>query len=222
MGPCKMPRMNGYRTVGISSAGEAPCLGVLLDRQLYLLFLLRARHGGRGGGHGDRSAGRGLRRGGHRRGRRGTERGADAGPGAAPGPGDRRGRAAQRAGRGVHGLLGRDGMPPGRAARARPGRGAPLRRPGGGRRGRHRRPGRTTGSPSRWPAAGRCRARRLLVATGLADELPELPGLRERWGRDVVHCPYCHGWEVRDRAIGVLASGPRVGAPGAAVGGVPL
>src|SRR5690606_29176164 len=31
---------------------------------------------------------------------------------------------------------------------------------------------------------------------------------RERWGRDVVHCPYCHGWEVRDRAIGVLASGP--------------
>ena len=58
--------------------------------------------------------------------------------------------------------------------------------------------------------AGGCvvRARRLLVATGLADELPELPGLRERRGRDVVHCPYCHGWQVRDRAIGVLASGP--------------
>lgn len=51
-------------------------------------------------------------------------------------------------------------------------------------------------------------ARRLLVATGLADELPDIPGLRVRWGRDVVHCPYCHGWEVRDRAIGVLASGP--------------
>ena len=51
-------------------------------------------------------------------------------------------------------------------------------------------------------------ARRLLVATGLADELPEIAGLRERWGRDVVHCPYCHGWEVRDQAIGVLASGP--------------
>jgi len=52
------------------------------------------------------------------------------------------------------------------------------------------------------------RARRLLVATGLVDELPDLPGLRDRWGRDVLHCPYCHGWEVRDRAIGVLATGP--------------
>jgi thioredoxin reductase len=52
------------------------------------------------------------------------------------------------------------------------------------------------------------RARRLLVTTGLADELPDVTGLAGRWGRDVVHCPYCHGWEVRDQAIGVLASGP--------------
>ncbi len=52
------------------------------------------------------------------------------------------------------------------------------------------------------------RARRLLVTSGLVDELPDLPGLRERWGRDAVHCPYCHGWEVRDQTIGVLASGP--------------
>ncbi|WP_309115612.1 NAD(P)/FAD-dependent oxidoreductase [Saccharothrix sp.] len=51
-------------------------------------------------------------------------------------------------------------------------------------------------------------ARRLLVASGLVDELPAVEGLRDRWGHDVVHCPYCHGWEVRDRAIGVLASGP--------------
>ena len=51
-------------------------------------------------------------------------------------------------------------------------------------------------------------ARRLLVTTGLVDELPDVPGVRERWGRDVLHCPYCHGWEVRDQAIGVLASGP--------------
>ncbi len=51
------------------------------------------------------------------------------------------------------------------------------------------------------------RARRLLVTTGLVDELPEVPGLRERWGRDVLHCPYCHGWEVRDQAIGVLGTG---------------
>jgi len=52
------------------------------------------------------------------------------------------------------------------------------------------------------------RARRLLVTTGLVDEVPDIPGLRERWGRDVVHCPYCHGWEIRDQAIGVLATGP--------------
>ena len=51
-------------------------------------------------------------------------------------------------------------------------------------------------------------ARRLLVTTGLVDELPDVPGVRERWGRDVLHCPYCHGWEVRDQAVGVLASGP--------------
>ncbi len=50
-------------------------------------------------------------------------------------------------------------------------------------------------------------ARRLLVATGLSDELPDIPGVRERWGRDVIHCPYCHGWEVRDRAIGILGTG---------------
>ncbi|RKS77608.1 thioredoxin reductase (NADPH) [Motilibacter peucedani] len=52
------------------------------------------------------------------------------------------------------------------------------------------------------------RARRLLVATGLVDRLPDVPGLQERWGRDVLHCPYCHGWEVRDQRIGILATGP--------------
>ncbi|MFC6085639.1 NAD(P)/FAD-dependent oxidoreductase [Sphaerisporangium aureirubrum] len=51
-------------------------------------------------------------------------------------------------------------------------------------------------------------ARRLLVATGLVDELPGISGLAERWGRDVLHCPYCHGWEVRDQAIGVVGTGP--------------
>jgi thioredoxin reductase (NADPH) len=52
-------------------------------------------------------------------------------------------------------------------------------------------------------------ARRLLVTTGLVDELPDIPGVAARWGRDVLHCPYCHGWETRDRAIGVLATGPQ-------------
>ncbi|MBM9478049.1 NAD(P)/FAD-dependent oxidoreductase [Nakamurella flavida] len=51
-------------------------------------------------------------------------------------------------------------------------------------------------------------ARRLLVTSGLVDELADVPGLRELWGSDVVHCPFCHGWEVRDTAIGVLATGP--------------
>jgi thioredoxin reductase len=49
-------------------------------------------------------------------------------------------------------------------------------------------------------------ARRLLVTTGLTDELPEIPGIHERWGRDVVHCPYCHGWELRDQPIAVLST----------------
>ncbi|WP_405892890.1 NAD(P)/FAD-dependent oxidoreductase [Streptomyces sp. NBC_00104] len=52
------------------------------------------------------------------------------------------------------------------------------------------------------------RARRLVVATGLRDELPAVPGIAERFGRDVLHCPYCHGWEVRDEPFGVLATTP--------------
>jgi thioredoxin reductase len=51
-------------------------------------------------------------------------------------------------------------------------------------------------------------ARRLIVTTGLVDEMPPVPGVAERFGRDVLHCPYCHGWEVRDQTFGVLASTP--------------
>ena len=54
----------------------------------------------------------------------------------------------------------------------------------------------------------RLSARRLLVATGLRDELPDIPGLRGRWARDVLHCAYCHGHEVRDRQLGVLGGSP--------------
>ncbi|MCT2590427.1 NAD(P)/FAD-dependent oxidoreductase [Streptomyces sp. N2-109] len=50
--------------------------------------------------------------------------------------------------------------------------------------------------------------KRLLVTTGLVDELPKVPGLAELWGTDILHCPYCHGWEVRDQAIGILGTGP--------------
>ena len=118
------------------------------------------------------------------------------------------GRAAQRPGRGRARAAG-----PRRHA-ARPscwsaaGRRSAATAAGRARRGRRGRPRRRRVRRDAWPTAGRSGARRLLVTTGLVDELPDVPGLRERWGRDVLHCPYCHGWEVRDRAIGVLASGP--------------
>lgn len=51
-------------------------------------------------------------------------------------------------------------------------------------------------------------ARRLLVTTGLRDLVPDIPGVAERWGRDLLHCPYCHGHEVRGQALGVLGGTP--------------
>jgi thioredoxin reductase len=48
----------------------------------------------------------------------------------------------------------------------------------------------------------------LLLASGITDILPDLPGVAERWGRSVIHCPYCHGYEFADRNLGVLASSP--------------
>ncbi|WP_326700047.1 NAD(P)/FAD-dependent oxidoreductase [Streptomyces sp. NBC_01754] len=108
----------------------------------------------------------------------------------------------------AHNYLGREGVPPlellatGRAEAA--GYGAEIvegevvaaeRLPGGGFR-----VVREDGSA--------VEARRLLVTTGLVDELPPVPGVAERWGRDVLHCPYCHGWEVRNRPVGILAAGP--------------
>ena len=109
---------------------------------------------------------------------------------------------------GVHGLLAHDGIPP--AELLERGR-AEV-----GRYGGHLIAAevitatRTTEGFTVALADGRSvQARRLLVATGLVDELPDLTGLGGRWGRDVLHCPYCHGWEVRDQPIGVLATGPR-------------
>ncbi|MEQ5836123.1 NAD(P)/FAD-dependent oxidoreductase [Marinobacter sp. NFXS9] len=49
-------------------------------------------------------------------------------------------------------------------------------------------------------------ARKLILATGLKDELPDIPGIEERWGQTVIHCPYCHGFELRNRPLGVLAT----------------
>lgn len=53
-------------------------------------------------------------------------------------------------------------------------------------------------------------AKRLVLATGVVDELPAIEGLAERWGRGVFHCPYCHGYELDKGRIGVLAIGPMV------------
>ncbi|MBD3940353.1 FAD-dependent oxidoreductase [Microbacterium sp. NEAU-LLC] len=49
-------------------------------------------------------------------------------------------------------------------------------------------------------------ARAVVITTGIRDELPDVPGLREEWGRTVLHCPYCHGWEVAGRRLAVLAT----------------
>lgn len=49
--------------------------------------------------------------------------------------------------------------------------------------------------------------KRLVLATGVQDRLPDVPGLRERWGRSVHHCPYCDGYELEQDALGVLAVG---------------
>lgn len=109
--------------------------------------------------------------------------------------------------RGVHGLLGREGMSPAELLE----RGRDEVRQYGGQvvSGEVTNAVRAGAEFSVALADGKpVRARRLLVTTGLVDELPAVPGLRERWGHDVLHCPYCHGWEVRDQAIGVLASGP--------------
>ena len=117
--------------------------------------------------------------------------------------GDPRNRPAEA----VHGLLGHDGIPP--AELLERGRDEVSRYGGRVISGEITKAKRNGDRFVVDLADGRSfRARRLLVTTGLVDELPDVPGVRERWGRDVVHCPYCHGWEVRDRAIGVLGSGP--------------
>lgn len=107
----------------------------------------------------------------------------------------------------VHGVLGLDGTPPRELLRR--GR-SDVRRYGGhvvdGDARAVRRDG--DGFVVELADGRACRARCVLVTTGLVDELPDVAGLAERWGRDVVHCPYCHGWEVRDAAVGVLATGP--------------
>jgi thioredoxin reductase len=114
---------------------------------------------------------------------------------------------------GVHGLLGHDGVRP--ADLLKTGRDE-VRRYGGqvidaAVTSATPIPHSPDGDPRFAVTLADCRtlhARRLLIATGARDILPDLPGLAPHWGHAVVHCPYCHGWEVRDQPIGVLAVGP--------------
>jgi thioredoxin reductase len=110
--------------------------------------------------------------------------------------------------RGVHGFLSRDGISPGELLAI--GRGEAEQY------GVAIVPGRvvaTSGNVAQGFEATlddgtKLRGRLLLITTGLVDELPDIPGLRERWGKDVLHCPFCHGWEVQDQAIGIVGNGP--------------
>ncbi|RPE09292.1 NAD(P)/FAD-dependent oxidoreductase [Chitinophaga lutea] len=52
------------------------------------------------------------------------------------------------------------------------------------------------------------RAQRVILATGVKDDLPDIPGLAALWGSKLVHCPYCHGWEIKDLPVAVFANGP--------------
>jgi thioredoxin reductase len=106
---------------------------------------------------------------------------------------------------GVHGFLTRDGMSPSDLVQTGH---KEVARYGGHLINAHADSARRTaeGFEVTLDDGRRLTARRLLVTTGLVDELPDVPGVREQWGRDVLHCPYCHGWEFRDRAVGILGT----------------
>ncbi|MBB5877279.1 MULTISPECIES: NAD(P)/FAD-dependent oxidoreductase [Xanthomonas] len=118
--------------------------------------------------------------------------------------GERRNRFASHA----HGFLGQDGVPPGEiAAQAR-------------RQleiyptltWREERAGSVTGRVDGFEVTTADgvshHARRILFANGVADQLPAVPGLAERWGQSVFHCPYCHGYELHKGRIGIVGSSP--------------
>lgn len=109
----------------------------------------------------------------------------------------------------MHGFLGQDGVPPAEVRRVAARQLNPYE-------GVERR--RAAAVSARQVAGGfrvtledgaAVTGRRLLLAHGMSYGLPELEGVAELWGERVFHCPYCHGWEVRDRPIAVYASGEK-------------
>jgi thioredoxin reductase len=115
------------------------------------------------------------------------------------------GRPRNAASSGIHGFLTRDGMPPTEflaAARAEV-EGYGARFIAGKALAASGEPDAFTVTLQDAPPVTACR---LLVTTGLTDILPDVPGLTDRWARDVIHCTACHGWEHRDKKIAVLAT----------------
>ena len=111
---------------------------------------------------------------------------------------------------GVHGFFTRDGVSPGELLEI----GREQLKPYGGVEYRAGRATDVSGSYGAFEVGleggETVSARKIVLATGVFDELPETPGFRELWGRGVYHCPYCHGWEVRDRPLAVMAAGEEV------------
>jgi thioredoxin reductase len=117
--------------------------------------------------------------------------------------GRRRNRFASHA----HGVLGHDGVPP--EVLAAKGRAEVLAYPTVSWIDAEVDEAGATADGFHVRAAGReHRARRIVLATGVVDELPAVSGLADRWGRSVFHCPYCHGYELGEGPIGVLATSP--------------
>jgi thioredoxin reductase len=118
------------------------------------------------------------------------------------------GRQSNRAAHGIGGLLGHDGRPPAdfyAAGRDELAAYPTVELRSGEVVGGEREDG--AGFVLELADGSREVARRVLLATGMDYRFPALPGIAERWGRSVFHCPFCHGWEVRDRPLGVLDRG---------------
>ncbi|WP_210491443.1 NAD(P)/FAD-dependent oxidoreductase [Patulibacter sp. SYSU D01012] len=118
------------------------------------------------------------------------------------------GRQSNRVAHGIGGLLGHDGRPP--AGLYAAGREELARYPAVTLRAGEVVDGERRDGRFRLTLAdgARVAGRRVLLATGMDYAVPDLPGAAERWGGAVFHCPFCHGWEVRDRPLAVLERGP--------------
>ena len=116
------------------------------------------------------------------------------------------GRGRNHAAPGVHGFLGSDGVLP--AELRRRGKREARRYGVAFRRGEVTSVARRgSGFELRLGRGAHLRCRRLLLATGVADPLPEVPGFAELYGKSVFHCPYCDGWEARDRPLALYGRG---------------